>query len=972
MGAWLLALVIVAAAVAACDRDAVPELRGDAQTRAIATTREDEPRNDQAQPNPAVVSLRDSQQDDHVETVLADVQEQQLSGDQDIAPDPPAAPTLPSDPQVTVVSAVAPPAPTGPTDAASLTALANLAHKDTRLMLSALTVTTGATRQPVFPTFSSLRYSYTIPLPSSVEEVSLTGVAARPDLATLEYRSTDGELFTDAEADTPGFRLPLPDVGVRHVDIVVNHGMDTATYSLRIVRAGAPDAEAPCMASNSDDPEPLPATIEAAATPITVKSNTSQYFVLYVRNQADSDHETPVALRLGRPGMTILAEHLATLPVDRYRIEQYFVGNPADIDGDCIDDITELADPARMNPLNPAPIIESTDGVTALPDRATFDALSYHKDQSPDDFAYVKFVLLDMDTDRPRVYFINSEQHRYHVTFREALGLEPTGAGTLSGTIVHHVNRAARNGAAADYHFEFWPYTHYRFDVVAHAQTVLAASMPLLEDNLVYYVPKVAIPAHEREAASYRESRVGIVFDENILPERGFVSLNAAEGFGRLRLMAPGERPNPRDIVIYEALPNELPRVAGIITSVPQTPLSHVNLRAVQDGVPNAFINAALDVTDIGDFVDKHVRYSVTDDGWSMREASRAEVDAFYASSRPADEQAPQRDLSVTSITALSEIKFDDWTAFGVKAANLAVLGRLGFPTGTIPDGFAVPFYFYDEFMKHNGFYTEIRSMLADPEFQADLGVQEDRLQELRKTIRGAPMPRWMMDDLAELQASFPEATSIRCRSSTNNEDLPEFSGAGLYDSKTQHPDEGHIAKCIKQVYASLWNFRAFVERDFHRVDHLATAMAVLTHPNYSEELANGVAVSFDPVNGDPDAYYVNAQVGEDLVTNPLALSVPEEILLRRDGDPTILASSNQVAEGEQIMSNEHLAQLREYLTVIHEHFEALYNPGPDESFAIEVEFKITADNILAIKQARPWIFHDAGSVSPTRTLDLP
>ena len=45
----------------------------------------------------------------------------------------------------------------------------------------------------------------------------------------------------------------------------------------------------------------------------------------------------------------------------------------------------------------------------------------------------------------------------------------------------------------------------------------------------------------------------------------------------------------------YESLPNELSRVAGIISTVPQTPLSHVNLRAVQDGVPNAFIDNALD-----------------------------------------------------------------------------------------------------------------------------------------------------------------------------------------------------------------------------------------------------------------------------------------------------------------------------------------------------------------------------------------
>ena len=163
----------------------------------------------------------------------------------------------------------------------------------------------------------------------------------------------------------------------------------------------------------------------------------------------------------------------------------------------------------------------------------------------------------------------------------------------------------------------------------------------------------------------------------------------------------------------------------------------------------------------------------------------------------------------------LAEIGFEDWRAFGVKAANLAVLGRLGLPEGTVPDGFAVPFFFYHEFMRQNDFYRRVEQLLADPDFQNDLDVQRAELAKLRKLIRDATMPRWMIDALSELQESFPEGTSIRCRSSTNNEDLPGFSGAGLYDSRTQHPHEGHMAKCIKQVYASLWNFRAFAEREF-------------------------------------------------------------------------------------------------------------------------------------------------------------
>ena len=451
------------------------------------------------------------------------------------------------------------------------------------------------------------------------------------------------------------------------------------------------------------------------------------------------------------------------------------------------------------------------------------------------------------------------------------------------------------------------------------------------------------------------------MFDEDIHPGSSFLSMNPAVGYGWLRVMEQGERPNPRDIAIYEALPNELPRVAGIITTVPQTPLSHVNLRAVQDAVPNAFIQDALDDDTIDGLLDSYVRYEVTESGWSLRAASPEEVDAHYAALRPATAQVPRRDLSVTAITPLSAVGFEDWDAFGVKAANVAVLGTLGFPPGTVPEGFAVPFHFYDAFMAHNGFYDDIEEMLADENFQTDFDVQADMLKDLRKAIKDAQTPDWIVDALTAMHATYPSGQSLRYRSSTNNEDLPGFSGAGLYDSKTQDADETEedgIDKSLKQVYASLWNFRAFTEREFHRIDHLAAAMGVLVHPNYTDELANGVAVSFDPIRGYDGYYYLNTQLGEDLVTNPEAYSEPEEILLHPSGNQyEILATSNQVEPGELLLDDAQLRQLGGHLEVIHDHFKALYDPAPGEPFAMEIEFKITSSDILAIKQARPWVF---------------
>ena len=139
--------------------------------------------------------------------------------------------------------------------------------------------------------------------------------------------------------------------------------------------------------------------------------------------------------------------------------------------------------------------------------------------------------------------------------------------------------------------------------------------------------------------------------------------------------------------------------------------------------------------------------------------------------------------------------------------------------------------------------------------------------------------------------------------------------------------------------------------------------MGILVHPNYSDERANGVAVSFDPIRDYRDYYYLNTQLGEDLVTNPKAESEPEEVLLHRSGDFfEVLATSNQIEPGALLMSDLQMKQLAEHLTVIHDHFAGLY---PARPYAIEIEFKITEADILAIKQARPWVFSDSNPPPP-------
>ena len=394
----------------------------------------------------------------------------------------------------------------------------------------------------------------------------------------------------ESRATTVSADCPVGDYTVR-ASLSSAEGEELAAVTADFSVAALSSTEEPCAGSGY---HPVPMAVEVEAVPIAVESTTDEYFVLYVRHELDGDTTLwiPVSATRGGAGTTTLTENVAALPKERYRVEKFRVADPADVDGDCIDDLTELADPVGMNPVNPAAAIDINDGAVAVPDRATFERLSddSFRGSHTRGKSYVKFVLLDTNTDRPRVYFQNTRTHRIHLSFLDAFGLEPGQDGLLTGTIAYDPELVAPDGSPGVYYF--WSRICYEgaFSLVARLYTLLAASMPVLDDNLTVHLSNDALQCFRSDLPLYRESRIDVVFDEDIFPETGYLALNPGEGYGLLRVMEPDERPSPRDVVIYEALPNELPRVAGIVSAVPQTPLSHVNLRAVQDRVPNALV----------------------------------------------------------------------------------------------------------------------------------------------------------------------------------------------------------------------------------------------------------------------------------------------------------------------------------------------------------------------------------------------
>jgi phosphoenolpyruvate synthase/pyruvate phosphate dikinase len=215
---------------------------------------------------------------------------------------------------------------------------------------------------------------------------------------------------------------------------------------------------------------------------------------------------------------------------------------------------------------------------------------------------------------------------------------------------------------------------------------------------------------------------------------------------------------------------------------------------------------------------------------------------------------------------------------------------------------------------------------------------------------------------VARLDADFP-ATRMKFRSSTNAEDLERHTGAGLYDSKAgqAHDPNAPVDVALRVVWASTWNFRAFEEREYAGIDHTKVAMAVLVNPSYQDEDANGVAITaniYDPAPGGEDAFYVNAQVGEESVVQPDPSVVADQLMYYwfHNGQPaTYYAHSTLVPAGQTVLTRAQLFDLGRQLAALREHFAAFYTPPEGYGrLPMDVEWKLVGDEIW-IKQARPY-----------------
>jgi len=611
-----------------------------------------------------------------------------------------------------------------------------------------------------------------------------------------------------------------------------------------------------------------------------------------------------------------------------------------------------------------------------LNNRIQFEKLASRNDiPGLKDIWVCKFLIINVDTSTPQLFFMDTQKYEHHYQFyRDVLGHQISekefdaisyysnhGRKNLAGSIVAHDNYTDGDNQHGIYTIEYWPTDPVSYAFIKLSWELINKAMRFVHKRLYYHLSsQTQITQYNQEQSLYKNSSIQIIDTDTLFNNLNFIPLNLGESSGMLKILDDSDIPAFHDIVIFRSLPNDLSHVRGIITDVSQTPLSHVNLKAKQNNIPNAYIKNASAQKEFLQLVNKPVHFKVTSDGYEIREIPYQTLKEHLKSLSPSNTRIPKINFKQTNILDLQAISKNDTNAFGAKASNMGEVYSL-LPEKYVVAGNAIPFYFYDYFMKVNKLYPKIQKILENKQFNSDIKFKHQKLIEIQQIIHNGEIPNWMIEQFQHMQSQYPAGSDLRLRSSSNSEDLENFNGAGLYTSLVHFHQDGPIEKNIKKVWASLWTYRAFMEREFHKIDHSKIAMAILVHLDHKNEQYNGVAVTKNLFDSFWKGFYINVQSGQSLVTNPDSKALPDELLVSAVGankeyEIQYIRRSNLTQPGQSVMHEKQILKLIKQIRRIHRHFKKLYQASRDKNFAMEIEFLTTTKGQLKIMQARPWL----------------
>jgi pyruvate,water dikinase len=626
----------------------------------------------------------------------------------------------------------------------------------------------------------------------------------------------------------------------------------------------------------------------------------------------------------------------------------------------------------------------SPDALSSFTCRSDFDALASEPLDSSLPGAQSVKVVLDL-ADGNALYFQNSKKFKIHYEFAST---HLSGGGrplipTLSDfnqTEYFSPSRRFVLGAVTYYSgpgvfaLELAPYDTASAELMNTLYTrVRTASY--FGPQLVFHPTSDTVAA---EAARLPASIPQKSTDE-LYAAIDYQPLNLGTAVGRLHFLSAASLAATyvpyRDIVVLDHVPNDISVVQGIITEEFQTPLSHLNVLSQNRHNPNMGLRGATTRPELLALDGKWVRLEVGAQSYQVTEVSAAEAEAWWNSHKPTPVTLPAANRTVTALTDIGKVTVEGTVslreaikaavlAFGGKAAQYSVLFNT--PGLPIRRAFAIPIYYYDQFMVQNGFYAQLDALAADASFRDNPAVRDAKLAELRTAMGKAPLDAGFLTALqAKIDSEYP-GRSLRFRSSTNSEDLEGFPCAGCYESHTgKAGDFADMQDAIRDTWASAFLFRTYEERTYYSIDHKSVVMALLVTENFPSEEANGVALTNNPYDssGLQPGFYINVQAGGDaeVVHPPPGVTSDQYVYqFNQPSQPIIWVSHNNLLEeGQSVLSRAQNYELGSALQKIHDRFAPAYGPAAGNTgwYAMDVEFKFDGDSAetakLYVKQAR-------------------
>jgi rifampicin phosphotransferase len=496
----------------------------------------------------------------------------------------------------------------------------------------------------------------------------------------------------------------------------------------------------------------------------------------------------------------------------------------------------------------------------AIASRAQFDSLSRVYSDSSYPLPHVLFVIDRKDSNK--IYYVNSKRYAFHKDFINGtyLSLE-RGQEFFENNYLKPNRRFILGTIAYQTPLQRWTFEFWEGDLVSADQIKTASDVI----NKTFFEPVAFKPNSLRQdEASVSIAGLRRILQSDITKEQEYEPLNLASGLGRIHIIEKLDEHveiGSNEILVLNEVPIQLPPVAGVIVAKPSTPLSHINLLVKGWGVPNAYIKNAQEL--LKQYDGWWVSFETKRDGYTIKRADLNQLREYEKRvSARGDLMKPRSDLSVRRLATLYQQRARDTTAYGGKSANLGEMMHARIPGIIIPDGFTIPFFYYDQFLRENKLDDSIYELMNDQKFVHDPAYRRTRLNELRERFQAAPINAQLRAAVLRLVHAKYAGKGLFARSSSNSEDLPNFSGAGLHTSVPNVKGDDALMEAIKTVWASLWNFEAYEARERAGVDHAKVYMAVLIQEGINADSA-GVMITTDPYDREnKEAIYISAKRG--------------------------------------------------------------------------------------------------------------